>query len=81
MDDEDRALRLQRRREYGDKVSWSREKMLKACMAAATPKRMWQGRHIIGWLDWVGVDKRRHAVLVLDDGARLQIHEKVGKMD
>jgi hypothetical protein len=81
MDDEDRALRLQRKREYGDEVSWSREKMLKASMAAATPERMWQGRHIIGWLDWVGVDKRRRAILVLDDGTRLQIHEKEGKTD
>jgi len=25
---------------------------------------------------WVGVDKRRHAILVLDDGTRLQIHER-----
>jgi hypothetical protein len=59
----------------GKDVSWSREKMVKASRAAATPERKWQGRHIIGWLDWVGVDKRRHAILVLDDGTRLRIHE------
>ncbi len=75
MDDKDRDLRLQRKRGYGEDVSWSREKMLKASMAAATPERLWQGRHIIGWLDWVGVDQRRHAILVLDDGTRLRIHE------
>jgi hypothetical protein len=76
MDDEDRALTLKREREYGKEVSWSREKMVKASMAAATPERKWYGRHIIGWLDWVGVDERRHAILVLDDGTRLQIHER-----
>ena len=59
----------------GNDVSWSREKMVKASMAAATPERKWQGRHIIGWLDWVGVDQRRHAILVLDDGTRLRICE------
>jgi hypothetical protein len=59
----------------GKEVSWSREKMVKASRAAATSERKWQGRHIIGWLDWVGVDKRRHAILVLDDGTRLRIHE------
>jgi hypothetical protein len=75
MDDEERALRLKQEREYGKEISWSREMMLKASMAAATPERNWQGRHIIGWLDWVGVDKRRRAILVLDDGTRLQIHE------
>jgi hypothetical protein len=76
MDDEDRALTLMREREYGKEVSWSREKMWEASMAAATPERKWQGQHIIGWLDWVGVDKRRHAILVLDDGTRLQIQEQ-----
>ena len=50
--------------------------MVKASMAAATPERKWQGRNIIGWLDWVGVDKRRHAILVLDDATRLQIQEQ-----
>ena len=59
----------------GKEVSWSREKMVKASMAAATPERMWRGQHIIGWLDWVGVDQSRHAILVLDDGTRLRIHE------
>jgi hypothetical protein len=49
--------------------------MLKASMAAATSERKWHGRHITGWLDWVGVDKRRYAILVLDDGTRLQMHE------
>ena len=75
MDEED-ELRLKREHKYGKEVTWSREKMWKASMAAATPERKWQGRHIIGWLDWVGVDKRRHAILVLDDGTRLQIHEQ-----
>lgn len=73
MDDEDRTKREQ---EYGKEVSWSREKMWKASVAAATPERKWQGRHIIGWLDWVGEDKRRHAILVLNDGTRLQILEQ-----
>jgi hypothetical protein len=59
----------------GKEVYWSREKMVKASAAAATPERKWQGRHIIGWLDWVGVDQRRHAILVLDDGTRMRIHE------
>jgi len=59
----------------GKEVSWSHDKMVKASMAAATPERKWHGRHIIGWMDWVGVDKRRHAILVLDDGTRLRIHE------
>ncbi len=59
----------------GKEVSWSREEMVKASMAAATPERQWHGRHIIGWLDWVGVDQRRHAILVLDDGTRLRILE------
>ena len=76
MDNEDRALTLMREHEYGKEVSWSREKMWKASIAAAMPERKWQGRHIIGWLDWVGVDKRRHAILVLDDGTRLQIQEQ-----
>jgi hypothetical protein len=61
--------------DYGKEVSWSREKMLKASMAAATPERNWRDRHITGWLDWVGVDKRRHTILVLDDGTRLRINE------
>jgi hypothetical protein len=75
-DKEDHAVRLKSEQEYGKEVSWSREKMLKASIASATPERKWHGRHIIGWLDWVGVDKRRHAILVLDDGTRLQIHER-----
>ncbi len=75
MDNEDRDLRLQQKREYGEVVSWSREKMWKASMAAATPERLWQGHHITGWSDWVSVDTRRRAILVLDDGTRLRIHE------
>ena len=63
----------------GKEVSWSCEKMVKASMAAASPDRMWRGRHIIGWLDWVGVDQRRHAILVLDDGTRLRIHETLAQ--
>jgi len=59
----------------GKEVSWSREKMVKASLAAATLERKWHGQHIIGWLDWVGVDQRRHAILVLDDGTRLRIRE------
>jgi hypothetical protein len=59
----------------GKEVTCSLEKMVKASLAAATPERMWHGRHIIGWMDWVGVDGRRHAILVLDDGTRLRIHE------
>ena len=43
----------------GKEVSWSREKMLQASMAAAPPERMWQGRRI----------------LVLDDGAPRRIYE------
>jgi hypothetical protein len=74
-DEEVHARQLKSEQEYGKEVSWSREKMLKASMAAATVERKWQGRHIIGWLDWVGVDKHRHAILVLDDGTRLRIHE------
>jgi hypothetical protein len=50
--------------------------MAQASIAAATPGRIWHGRHIIGWLDWVGVDKRRHAILVLDEGTRLLRHER-----
>ena len=76
MDNEDRALTLMREHEYGKEVSWSREKVWKASIAAATPEQKWQGRNIIGWLDWVGVDKRRHAILVLGDATRLQIQEQ-----
>jgi hypothetical protein len=36
MDNEDRALALMREHEYGKEVSWSREKMWKASIAAAT---------------------------------------------
>jgi hypothetical protein len=35
-----------------------------------------QGRRILGWSEWTGGDHLRHAMLVLDDGSRLQIHEQ-----
>lgn len=50
--------------------------MVQASTAAAMPERRWQGRRIIGWLDWAGVDKRGHASHILDAGTRLQIHEQ-----
>jgi hypothetical protein len=50
--------------------------MVKASISAATPERKGQSRHIIGWLDWVGVERRRHAIFALDDGTRLQIQEQ-----
>jgi hypothetical protein len=61
--------------EYGKNVYWPREKVWKASMAAAMEGRRWEGRRIIGWSEWTGGDNLRHAVLVLDDGARYQIHE------
>jgi hypothetical protein len=61
---------------YGKEVSWSHEKMVKASLAATTPERKWSRRHIIGWLDWASVDKRRHAILALDDATHLQRHEQ-----
>jgi hypothetical protein len=45
-------------------------------MAAATEDRRWEGRCIIGWSEWTGGDHLRHAMLVLDDGSRFQIHEQ-----
>jgi hypothetical protein len=74
-DEEDHAVRLKSEQEDGKEVSWSREEMLKASIAAATPERKQKDRGVVAWLDWVGVDKCRHAILVLDDGTRLQIHE------
>jgi hypothetical protein len=53
-----------------------REKIWKASMAAATEERKWEGRKIIGWSEWVGRDNHKHAVMVLDDGARYVIHEE-----
>jgi hypothetical protein len=61
---------------YGKEVYWPREKIWRACMAAATPERNWEGRRIVGWSEWMGGDNRRHAILILDDGTRLQIHEE-----
>jgi hypothetical protein len=54
----------------------TREQIWKASMAAATEGRKWEGRRIIGWSDWTGGDNLRHAMLVLDDGSRCQIHER-----
>jgi hypothetical protein len=35
----------------------------------ATTERKWRGRHMINWLDQGGVNKRRHATLVLERDA------------
>ena len=69
MDDEDRAPTLKREREYGKEVSWSREKMWKASVAAATPERRRQGRHIIGWLGRCRQTQARHPRLGRRDPA------------
>jgi hypothetical protein len=62
--------------EYGKNVYWSRENIWQASIAAATDERKWEGRRIIGWSEWTGGDNLRHAMLVLDDGNRYQIHER-----
>jgi hypothetical protein len=62
--------------EYGKNVYWSREKIWRASRAAATEDRRWEGRRIVGWSEGMGSDHKWHAVLVLDDGSRFQIHEE-----
>jgi hypothetical protein len=48
--DEDDELRLKREQEDGKEVSWSREEMLKASIAAATPERKQKVRGVVAWL-------------------------------
>jgi hypothetical protein len=62
--------------EYGKNVYWPREKIWKAILAAASDERKWEDRRIIGWSDWFGGDNRKHAIMVLSDGSRFQIHEQ-----
>jgi hypothetical protein len=60
---------------FREDVYWTREKIWQASMAAATTARKWEHCHIIGWSEWSGGDGKRHAVMVLDDGRKLLIHQ------
>jgi hypothetical protein len=51
-------------------MSSTREEILAADRADAT-HRIWQGKRIIGFRRWVGMDNYWHAVLVLEDHTHL----------
>jgi hypothetical protein len=62
-----------------DDCVWSAEQIAAASRAANAPRseeRVWEGKGIVWWSEWV-TRNRREAVLILEDGTRYVIQERV----
>jgi hypothetical protein len=61
---------------FKDDVFCTQEKIWQASMVAATEERRWEGRRIIGRLEWASAHGKKQAIMVLDDGTRYVRHEE-----
>ena len=66
-----------------DDCVWSAEMIDAASRAESahrSEERIWQGEPIVWWSQWVARD-RREAVLILEDGTRYVIRERVQEQE
>lgn len=58
-------------------LMWSSAEFQRIHDAATQPDPRWHGQEIRYWAEWREGGNERHAVMLLDDGTRLVIHEDV----